>query len=159
MNRDLTNVPHFVYRYYDADDHPLYIGCTVDIRRREQAHAQKHWWPLVARREVEEFRDRICGQEAEQVAIERESPLFNIRHNGYSERSSEAMLRFREEWARDPSRYDELHAELVKTVDLTPPTWLEQYKYREQWKRTQRRLKQSQFRAARIAEIKARRSA
>ena len=48
MTTDTGERPCFVYRYYDVDDHPLYIGCSFNVERRAHAHRQKAWWPMVA---------------------------------------------------------------------------------------------------------------
>lgn len=73
-------VPHCLYRYYDADDNPLYIGVTKRPRERERSHSEKAWFTRVARKETEEYPDRYSALEAEREAIVREQPEFNIVH-------------------------------------------------------------------------------
>lgn len=80
----LSARPHHVYRCYDADDALVYIGCTVtSIEHRFRVHRTKN--PAVAERTVrwtvETYPDRESGLAAEALAIYREAPLLNIRHN------------------------------------------------------------------------------
>lgn len=76
--RDLSDLPHYVYRYYDADDQPLYIGCTYHLEQREREHSRRFWFSRVARREFAEYPSRAEGLAAEKKAIEAEKPEINV---------------------------------------------------------------------------------
>lgn len=76
---DIADRPHHVYRYYNAEGHPLYIGCTSNLPQRESAHKSKPWFGQVVRREVETYPDRESGRAAEGAAIRRERPIHNTQ--------------------------------------------------------------------------------
>lgn len=72
-----------IYAYLDATRRVLYVGRTVDVQSRNQAHHQgSDWYPHAT-----EFRvlwstpDRAEAVAAEAKAIRALSPLFNIQHN------------------------------------------------------------------------------
>lgn len=81
--------PHYLYRCYDVDGRLLYIGCTMDTRKRERAHRAGYGrhgaspWLAVCmdRFEVDADRHlgRIAGRAAEAAAIKAEQPLFNYQ--------------------------------------------------------------------------------
>lgn len=81
------NIPHVVYRCYDADDRLLYIGCTHDIGGRMQVHASSWGNPasavlnmrMVRSTEVE-YPDKATARAAERQAIFDEAPLLNMHH-------------------------------------------------------------------------------
>jgi predicted GIY-YIG superfamily endonuclease len=76
-----------VYRLYDADGTPLYIGLTNDPERRFKQHrSSKPWWPQVARKVIDWYptRDRAFLEEAD--AIETETPIHNTNHNPVASR-------------------------------------------------------------------------
>lgn len=71
-----------VYRLYDADGTPLYIGISDDPERRFKQHRDsKPWWPQVARKTIEWHPNRTLALKAEATAIEAETPAYNIDHN------------------------------------------------------------------------------
>lgn len=80
---------HWIYRCYDAEDRLLYIGCTMDVEGRIQAHRASWGNPAsaylilrMARYEAEgPFVGRIAGRNAEREAIAAEAPLLNVHHN------------------------------------------------------------------------------
>jgi predicted GIY-YIG superfamily endonuclease len=81
------NVPHYVYRCYDAADRLLYIGCTQDMGGRMAVHASSWQNPAsaalnlrMARHTVEEFPSKDAARAAERAAIFNEAPLFNLHH-------------------------------------------------------------------------------
>lgn len=82
MNTDER--PHVVYRAYDADGHLLYIGCTVNLRRRIHQHlwASPWWRRAVVRVTVEEHPTRAAALDAETRAIVTEHPAHNSVGNG-----------------------------------------------------------------------------
>ena len=88
--RDFEDVrPHTVYRIYDSADRLLWIGCTVDIGSRIEAH--RSLWSAAfgsslirrgyARHTVQEYPDRATARDAERAAITAEGPWLNVHHN------------------------------------------------------------------------------
>jgi predicted GIY-YIG superfamily endonuclease len=73
---------HYVYTAWDANQRPLYVGCTNDVTRRMRGHRYTSaWYRQHASVTVMEF-----PTEAEALAIERRQiqklrPGGNIRHN------------------------------------------------------------------------------
>lgn len=78
-HRDLTNVPHYVYRYYDARNRPLYFGCTINPEAREKQHRTKSWFAQATRREIDRYPNMAEGRAAEKAAITAESPIHNVQ--------------------------------------------------------------------------------
>lgn len=146
-DRPVEARPHFVYRYYDADEQPLYIGCTTNVRKREYGHRSKEWFPLVARREIEWFPDMFHGRMAERAAIQREQPRFNSMHT--QEPVTERGISFHEEWSRNPGKAAELIAKYYPkpTPEDIAAMHEEETRERVYWARVRRRLKESRFRS------------
>lgn len=75
-----------VYRYWDANNRLLYIGSTRNVAQRDTSHANggsgAWWYPLVARMRIELHPTREAVTEAERLAVEEETPAFNIRWTG-----------------------------------------------------------------------------
>ena len=72
------NRPHYVYRYFDAQDRLLYVGVTINLKQRDAAHRHNSAWRVDAvRREVEEYPNRETAYKCEAIAIREESPLHN----------------------------------------------------------------------------------
>jgi predicted GIY-YIG superfamily endonuclease len=70
-----------LYRFYDLDDHLLYVGISDDLGRRLDQHARgKTWWRDVAIVRVQHHPDRASVREAERLAIQTEHPLHNVVH-------------------------------------------------------------------------------
>ena len=74
---------HWVYRMYDAEGRLLYVGMTVNQKKRIQVwrsvgRAAGHWWPQVADIQWEFHPDKGAAAAAERTAIQTESPLHNI---------------------------------------------------------------------------------
>jgi predicted GIY-YIG superfamily endonuclease len=73
--------PTALYRLYDSEDRLLYVGVTIDTKRRLDEHRRgKSWWPQVTRKTIEWFDTRTLAQEAEDVAIRDEKPTFDATH-------------------------------------------------------------------------------
>lgn len=71
-----------VYRYYDAADRLLYVGCTQDVKKRSVQHRyHSPWWKEAAKVTLAEFDCERDALAAEQDAIQRESPRFNVMHS------------------------------------------------------------------------------
>jgi len=74
------NVPHFVYRCYDADDRLIYVGCTNSPLARMDGHRKgTHWFPEVVRVRHTVFPDRATGFARESAAIHLEKPKYNVK--------------------------------------------------------------------------------
>lgn len=78
---------HFVYRCYDADHVLLYIGCTLNVKKRIAAHrrgdnAKASRW-LAACMDTYDvtgpYANEADGKFAEADAIRTEQPLFNYQ--------------------------------------------------------------------------------
>lgn len=77
-------VPRFValYRYYDEQDIPLYIGIAGNVRRRQRSHiSESAWMEFAARSTISRYSTRGEALKAEELAIQAERPLFNVNHN------------------------------------------------------------------------------
>jgi hypothetical protein len=67
-----------VYLAYDAAETLLYIGTTLDPKRRWREHAKdKPWWPQVEYVDWRWFPDSVQAEAAEQWYIARECPPHN----------------------------------------------------------------------------------
>lgn len=70
-----------VYRLYDSQDQPLYIGCTLQLFRRLMSHASTSiFWPQVIRVDHTAYATERESLTAEFEEIRREQPPHNIRH-------------------------------------------------------------------------------
>jgi predicted GIY-YIG superfamily endonuclease len=80
-NQHLNGIPTALYRLYDAQDRLLYVGVTIDTKRRFGEHRrEKSWWPEVVRKAIEWFPSRTLAQEAEATAVREEKPLLDATH-------------------------------------------------------------------------------
>ncbi|GHJ55660.1 hypothetical protein Nm8I071_49670 [Nonomuraea sp. TT08I-71] len=80
--RDLSHLPHALYRFFDRADVLLYVGITADLPQRMGGHrGEKPWWSQVTRVNVEHFATRKAALAAETIAIKDEKPLYNIQGN------------------------------------------------------------------------------
>ncbi|WP_286255429.1 GIY-YIG nuclease family protein [Streptomyces graminofaciens] len=68
----------FLYRFYDSDQQPLYIGITAGGGIRWDQH-RKHseWWPLAEYVAVSFYQSYEAVKVAEKAAIRSEQPRFN----------------------------------------------------------------------------------
>lgn len=74
-------IPHFVYRLYDATETLIYVGLTGSIAHRMRQHqADKPWWSEVARVEVQQCEDRRAAADLERALIVRHTPCHNVVH-------------------------------------------------------------------------------
>lgn len=72
-----------LYRMYAADGSLLYVGITQRRLQRFYEHnASKPWWSQVDRITLMHYPDRESVERAELVAIQSESPRYNIVGNG-----------------------------------------------------------------------------
>lgn len=70
---------HTLYRFWNASDALLYVGITADPLARWKRHKdEKPWWHDVARVTIEHFGSREDVDTAETLAIQTESPQYNV---------------------------------------------------------------------------------
>lgn len=75
-------LPHYVYRYYDADNALLYVGYTNNLSRRHRQHEKAApWFNQAARHEYETYPDKESALEAERTQIRDLRPRENQQHN------------------------------------------------------------------------------
>lgn len=71
-----------VYKHFNAEGEPLYIGASKDIESRNNTHRlQADWYEDSARMEVVECKTMEIAFEFEAREIERLQPLVNVTHN------------------------------------------------------------------------------
>lgn len=71
-----------LYRYYDDRDRLLYVGITHAIAERTSKHIKaSDWMTFAARSTIQRYLTRRQAEDAEQLAIALEKPLFNSRHS------------------------------------------------------------------------------
>lgn len=71
---------HVLYRFFDSEDRLLYVGITCRPGVRFSEHSkEKTWWIEVDRITLEKFESRDELFNAEQVAIEKENPIYNVQ--------------------------------------------------------------------------------
>ncbi|QNN98927.1 G-I-Y-Y-I-G endonuclease [Mycobacterium phage Mova] len=81
MEVPMSDKPHILYRFYNAEDELLYIGITNNPRSRfNQHHADKAWFKSVARATMQHFATRAELETAEVAAIQSELPRYNAAH-------------------------------------------------------------------------------
>jgi predicted GIY-YIG superfamily endonuclease len=66
-----------LYRFYDADRNPLYIGITTNPLDRWQSHRASQWWPIARFVSLEPV-PPATRLEHERQAILAERPRFNV---------------------------------------------------------------------------------
>lgn len=84
MKTSTANLPHLVYRCYDADNRLIYIGCTstpIPARLRRHRRGNPEVYERTVRWTSESYPDRESGLDAEANAIYREKPELNYRFN------------------------------------------------------------------------------
>jgi predicted GIY-YIG superfamily endonuclease len=75
---DWSFVGPFVYRFYDADRNPLYIGITSGSPQRWHQHRKDSaWWQMAEYVALSFFSSYADAMEAEKAAIKAEQPPFN----------------------------------------------------------------------------------
>lgn len=76
---------HVLYRCYSEGDRLLYVGITMTPPARFASHRQSGlWWSQVSFIKLETFNSRSDLEIAERIAIETESPLYNVKHSRYN---------------------------------------------------------------------------
>jgi hypothetical protein len=72
-----------VYRLFDACGRLLYVGKTIDLRKRLGEHRREQaWWPRVRWAEVRWFSDTPVAEDEELHSIREEGPLLNEQGRG-----------------------------------------------------------------------------
>lgn len=68
----------YLYRFYDADLHPLYIGISSCHATRLDSHRKRsEWWPLAEYIAVSVYPNYEAVERAERAALRHEKPRFN----------------------------------------------------------------------------------
>jgi hypothetical protein len=68
----------YLYRFYDADLQPLYIGITSCHATRLDSHRKRsEWWPLAEYIAVSVYPSYRAVEKAERAALRHEKPRFN----------------------------------------------------------------------------------
>lgn len=79
--------PIVVYRFFDASDRLLYVGCTSNFLQRVSGHkgptSPSPWWPLAVRHTLTEYPTFRAALSAEAHAICTEGPIYN-RHRVFA---------------------------------------------------------------------------
>lgn len=70
-----------LYRFFDSEEHLLYIGVADEPLTRWSSHAKREWWPDVSAFEVIWHPTRKAAEAAERAAILAEKPLHNYVFN------------------------------------------------------------------------------
>ena len=149
---EIDNRPHYVYRYYDEDGRPLYGGCTFNVAKREAQHQNKAaWFPLVARRVIDQFPNKFAGRLAEESWIQREQPIHNQQRKYEPHAGDPLWFEIHTQIANEPDKIAEILDRYGPAINDRINAGVEHAKLEaKQWKRTQRRLRESSYRAARI---------
>lgn len=72
------NLWPYLYRFYDADRRPLYIGITSCSPLRLDSHRRRsEWWPLAEYLAISVYPTHSAVEDAERAAIRSEKPRFN----------------------------------------------------------------------------------
>lgn len=84
----MSSKPHALYRHYDKSGTLLYIGISNSVFTRLSGHKHSSSWIKDAvRMDTEYFKDKPTAEIEEALAIKRERPKFNIKHNNPSLKS------------------------------------------------------------------------
>jgi hypothetical protein len=76
--RDLSDVPHHVYRCFDSTGRLIYVGASGDLFARLRSHRASSWWaPQVAKVTAKVYPNRLTARAAERAAIRAEMPRWN----------------------------------------------------------------------------------
>lgn len=94
-----------VYRLLDAEGHPLYIGCSLNVLVRVQTHERERlWWAEVATITCEHFEDHKAALTREAELIAAECPRENVHGLPGGETALRVKAR-REEAKREREEY------------------------------------------------------
>ena len=83
----------FLYRHFDGKDRLLYVGVSLNVIKRSIQHrSYTHWYSKIRRMEMKPFKTREEALAAEQEAILRENPLYNLQHPSPEEQEEEETV-------------------------------------------------------------------
>jgi len=124
-----------LYRLFAYDGELLYVGITNSIIHRLDQHSvDKPWWGMVTRYTEEQYSNRFEARAAEILAIQTESPAFNIedRVPGDRPRFDVHGVKWRNSRAGrvDGSRFEWRRGELVhvaESLDALLGEWQKRY--------------------------------
>ena len=72
-----------LYRYFNAKNELLYVGISINpVYRLSQHKNTAPWFDLIDRIEIETYDNTQQAREIEKVAIQQESPLYNVADQG-----------------------------------------------------------------------------
>lgn len=75
----ITERPTAVYRFFDDDEHLLYVGITFNLGGRFRAHERSsEWWPHQRSVRIVWRDTRAEALAEESAAIRTEKPIFNV---------------------------------------------------------------------------------
>lgn len=81
MKQAVWSLRPVVYRCYDAAGVLLYIGSTINVDQRMEAHLGTSFWrERVARVRIQIASDELAARRMEAAAIRAENPRFNLIH-------------------------------------------------------------------------------
>jgi hypothetical protein len=81
-NASAGNTPWLVYRFFGRGGALLYVGETVDFKRRYKEHRLRaDWFRFAVRYELKAYPNVGVAKASEAIAIVTEKPLFNFVHN------------------------------------------------------------------------------
>lgn len=76
------NMSCSLYRAFDSDGSLLYVGISHQPKCRMKEHKRKSkWYPLAARIEMEDYKNRFDAMSAERENIARHKPPYNLQLN------------------------------------------------------------------------------
>lgn len=68
----------YLYRFYDADLRPVYIGISTCTATRISSHRKRsEWWPLAEYIAISVYPSEEAAAKAERAALRHEQPRFN----------------------------------------------------------------------------------
>jgi hypothetical protein len=71
-----------LYRHYNAAAELLYVGISLNTFARLAGHRDHSaWFAEISHIKLDTFQTKEAALEAEKIAIQKERPKFNIRHN------------------------------------------------------------------------------
>ena len=133
----IADLPHAVYRLYGPADLILYIGCTMNPRKRLAGHKCKNkgtWWPYVERHEIDWYPNLREARHVETRELRRHRPLCNPvipAEDGKHTTIEPGLVPVRSAWDRGE--------ELAKAVGITMTAYVEEALRRENARRERTR--------------------
>lgn len=108
----------YLYRAFDESGSLLYVGISGKWSERLHAHEKtSEWMEKADWVKIERYPDRESVSAAEIEAIRTEKPIYNKEHNLKWESTQDHFQKLKF-WVYFQTPSDELHAELVKFVEV-----------------------------------------